>query len=194
MRSLEQLIQIAPPPAAPVETGSPKQWDFAQKQLGTPLPKEYRNYIDHYGTGSFNKHIIPFNPFARNESVNLIEVLDVFHRASRKTQSPGEPIWSAFHPFDLFPATEGVLPWGTTANFSDSFLWQVSGLPETWATITYNLRNGEYEVWKMSFTNFLVKLLLTEIESVVLSDGSISINTSPQFNPDVTGDGKESIQ
>jgi len=186
LRSLVQLIRIAPPPATPVETGSLKQWDLVQKHLGTPLPTDYKNFIDRYGTGSFDKRLIPFNPFAKNESVNLIQVLDVYHQASRKTQPLGDAPWSAFHPFELFPATEGLLPWGTTANFGDSFLWQVNGPPEAWVTITYNLRNGEYEVWKLSFTNFLVKLLLKEIESVVLSDDSIPITRHLQFNPEAT--------
>ncbi len=167
--SLVQLIKIAPPPTIPVETGSLKQWNLIQKRIGTPLPTDYKNFIDRYGTGSFNNFITPYNPFTKNESVNLIQALDAHHLASRQTQSMRNMPWSAVHPFELFPAVEGVLPWGTTARFEETFLWQVNGKPETWATIVYNLRNGEYEVWKFPFTTFLVKLMLKEIESVVLS-------------------------
>jgi hypothetical protein len=168
--SLAQLVLIAPPPTVPVETGSPKQWAVIQNRLGTPLPTDYKKFIDRYGTGSFNNFIIPYNPFAKNESLNIIQALDAHHLASRRTQLLGDMHWSAVHPFELFPAPDGLLPWGTTANFSDVFLWQVSGPPETWVTVFYNLRDGEYEVWKISFTSFLAKLFLREIESVLLSE------------------------
>jgi hypothetical protein len=166
--SLSQLIRIAPPPATPIETGSTKKWRQVERRIGTPLPTDYKNFIDRYGTGCFNNLVIPYNPFAKSETVNLIQALDAHHHANRQTRRMGDPSWSAVYPFDLFPAADGVLPWGTTANFGEIFLWQVSGPPETWVTIAYNLRNGEYEVWKLPFTTFLAKLLMKEIESVVL--------------------------
>jgi hypothetical protein len=168
--SLARLVQIAPPPAAPVETGSPKQWNLIQKRLGIILPTDYKNFIDRYGTGTFNNFIIPYNPFAKNESVNLIQALDVHHHASHRTQRLGDVPWSAVYPYQLFPAPDGLLSWGTTANFGDAFFWQVSGPPETWVTVFYNLRDGEYEVWKDPATAFLAKLFLREIESVLLPE------------------------
>jgi hypothetical protein len=168
--SLAQLIQIVSPPAPPVETGSPKQWNLIQKRLGTPLPTDYKKYIDCYGTGTFNEFILPYNPFAKDDLLNLFQALDTHHQASRRTQIEGDVSWSVVHPYQLFPAPDGLLPWGTTANFEKAFFWQVSGPPETWVTVFYNLRDGEYEVWKLTVTNFLTKLLLMEIESVLLSE------------------------
>jgi hypothetical protein len=176
--SLERLIQIASPPAPPVETGSPKQWNLIQKRLGTPLPTDYKKLIDRYGTGTFNNFIVPYNPFAKDDSLNLFQALDTHHQASRQIQIEGDVSWSVVHPYQLFPAPDGLLPWGTTATFGKTFFWQVSGPPETWVTVFYNLRDGEYEVWKLTITSFLTRLFLREIESVLLPE-----DFSPQLKP-----------
>jgi len=166
--SFSQLVQFVPPPQAPIETGSPKLWEKAQERLGIAFPKDYKDFIDSYGTGTFNNFIIPYNPFAANEYMNLYQVLDAHHHASRKTQRMADSAWSVVTPFQLYPADAGLLPWGTTTSFELSFFWQITDRPDTWVTILYDLRLGEYEVWKMCFTAFLLKLFKAEIESVLL--------------------------
>jgi hypothetical protein len=180
---LPQLILIAPPPQKPIETGSPKAWETVQERLGIPLPDDYKVFIDRYGTGSFNGFIIPYNPFAVNEYFNLFQALDAHHLASRQTQLMADTTWSAVSPFELYPAPDGLLPWGTTTNFGDTFFWQISGPPETWVTIFYNLRTGEYEVWKMTFTSFLTKLLFGEIESVLIHEDLLPKGQQIAFQP-----------
>ncbi|MCJ7703536.1 MAG: hypothetical protein MUO62_18290 [Anaerolineales bacterium] len=168
--SLFRLIQIAPPPKAPLENGSPKKWRIVKEHLGIPLPEDYKAFIDCYGTGTFNNFILVYNPFAAHEDANLFQIIDTHHQAKRHTRLRGDPLWSVVAPFELFPESVGLLPWGTTPDFDISFFWQVSGSPDTWVTIVYNLRVGEYEVWKMPCTSFLSKLFLREIESVLLPD------------------------
>jgi hypothetical protein len=189
--SLEKLIRIASPPTKPTETGSLKQWDHIQKRIGTVLPNDYKGYINRYGTGSFNNLIIPYNPFTQIESINLIQVLDAHHQADCKILRMAGTTWSAVHPFKFFPAIGGVLPWGTTTHFGEIFLWQVSGPPDSWATITYNLHNGEYEVWKFPFATFLVKLFLKEIESVIFPGNFPTKPGNIHFIPGATEDSRK---
>jgi len=166
----ERITQIVASPAEPRETGTSKNWEKIEKRLGLQLPQDYKNVIDAYGTGSFDDFIIVYNPFAENEYLNLFYALDTLHQADHQTQLLGDPVWTAVHPFELYPAPEGLLPWGCTTNLGDTFFWQIKGLPSTWETIFYNLRSGEYEVWKYPMSEFLYRLFIRQIESVLLPD------------------------
>ena len=180
--SLHQLCRIVPPPHPPVETGSPKRWQRAAQRLGTPFPEDYKSFIDTYGTGVFNDFLLPYNPFSTLDEVNIFLVLDTHHQANRLVQAKASRPWSAVKPFELYPSADGLLPWGTTTRMAQSFFWQVSGPPETWPTVLYNLQTGEYEVWKLPFTSFLVKLITAEIESVLLPEGFPPQNAPIYYN------------
>ncbi len=164
------LFDLVAPPREPLETGNPKTWEQAEARLGSALPSDYKAFIDRYGSGSFDDFILVYNLFACNEYHNLFYALDTLHQSSRQTRLKGDPAWSVVHPFDLFPAPEGLLPWGCTTHMEDIFFWQVKGKPETWETIFYHLRTGEYEVWKHPLTVFLYQLFTRKIESVLLAE------------------------
>ncbi len=153
-----------------MRSGTPKSWEKIGIRLGLQLPPDYITLIDRYGTGSFDEFIFVYNPFAENEYLNLFYALDTLHQANEKTQLMGNPDWTAVHPFKLYPDTEGLLPWGCTTHLGETFFWHIKGAPETWETIFYNLRSGEYEVWKFSLTEFLYRLFTRQIESVLLPE------------------------
>lgn len=189
---LDQLIHLAPPPPNPQETGTPKNWGKIEKRLGIQLPPDYKSFIDCYGTGSFDDFIMVYNPFAQNEYLNPFYVLDTLHQADRQAQLMGDPAWTAVHPFELYPAPEGLLPWGGTTpavslggttNLGEFFFWQIKGPPESWETIFYNLRSGEYEVWKHSLTEFLYRLFTRQIESVLLPEDYPTSDAPVEFIP-----------
>ena len=168
---LRSLTQLVTPPISPIETGSPNLWDEVETRLGVPLPGDYKVYIDCYGTGGYNDFLFPYSPFTSNEYLNLFYAIETHHQAIRETlrRTPDRP-WSPVDPFQLYPAEEGLLPWGTTINFGEIFFWQVSGPAGGWLTIFYNLRNGEHEVYKTSFTGVLVGLLSRTLGSVLLPE------------------------
>jgi hypothetical protein len=165
---MDQLLNYISPPAKPKEIGNPKAWEKIETRLGLQLPRDYKAFIDHYGTGSFEGFIIVYSPFAQDEYLNPFYVLDTLHQAEVQTQLMGKSAWTAVHPFELYPAPDGLLPWGCTIDLGDTFFWRVKGAPQTWETIFYNLRSGEYEVWKYALTEFLYRLFTRQIESVLL--------------------------
>ena len=171
--SLTQLLRIAPPPNNPKEIGSPKSWEKLEARLGVSLPTDYKEFIDAYGAGSFDGLITPYNPFAENEEFNLLYVLDTLHQADQQTQLQRGIAWTAVTPFELYPALDGLLPWGHATTFGQTFFWKVSGPPQTWETVFYHLQSGEYEVWKIPIVAFIAGILSREIESVLLSENHI---------------------
>ena len=178
--SLTELTQHIPPPTNPAEIGSSKTWEKFEARIGLCLPADYKSLIDTYGTGCFSGLITLYNPFSRRDEFNLTYVLDTLHQADRQTQSQGDTGWTAVTPFELYPASNGLLPWGQAATFGETFFWKVSDQPRTWETIFYHLHSGEYEVWKIPMVDFIYGILSNEIESVLLSKDSISKN---QFVP-----------
>ena len=181
--SLRKLLDIIPPPEAPEETGSAKAWEKIDQRLGVTLPQDYKNFVDHYGTGAFNNHIMLYNPFASNESLNLFHALETHHKATEMAQLVADSAWTAIHPFELYPAQKGLLPWGTTANYEKNFFWQVNGSSKKWCTVFYDLRKGEYEVWKMPCTKLLAGIFAGDIQSVLLPEDFSSQGKGVVFQP-----------
>ena len=168
--SLAAFLQHLPPPSHPRGTGTPKTWEKVERELGLRLPADYKQLMDHYGTGAFDDFIRVYNPFAETEEENLFFALDTLNQAEEQTRLWGAPDWTVVRPFRLYPAPEGLLPWGRTANFGEVFFWQLTGAPPTWETIFYHLRTGEYEVWKLPMMDFLLRLFTRQITSVLLPE------------------------
>jgi hypothetical protein len=167
---MDPLFNLIAPPSKPFETGTPKTWQEAEAFLGVPLPADYKALIDHYGTGSFGDLITVYSPFTEIEYLNLFYALDTLQQADRQTQKLGDSSWTAVRPFAYYPALKGLLPWGCTSNLSQLFFWQVKGAPAKWETVFYNLRNGEYEVWKYPLSGLLYRLFTRQVQSVLLPE------------------------
>ena len=171
--SLDLLLKATQPPLAPREVGSPDQWAEVEKRIGVRLPRDYKEFIGVFGVGGFNNFIYPFNPFTEHAHLNLINALTEAHETERvkRLNSKDDPT-SIVHPFNLFPATDGLLPCGTTSNFGDYFFWQVKSNPEEWKIVFYNLRDGEYELFPTNFIGFITGVLTRNIVSDLISDSS----------------------
>jgi hypothetical protein len=69
---LEHLIRLVSPPSSPADTGQPDQWDDVERALGMPLPSDYKQFINAFGTGEFNDLFWIYNPFSSIEPMNLL--------------------------------------------------------------------------------------------------------------------------
>ena len=169
--SISLLLKVVSPPLNPRETGNPEQWLEVEKRVGVPLPPDYKEFIGLFGTGGFNDFIYPFNPFTGRTHLNLINGLAEQHEAERvKRLNFRDDPTSIVHPFELFPAADGLLPCGTTTNFGDYFFWQVKGNPDEWKVVLYNLRDGDYEMFATNFTGFISGVLTGDIVTSILPD------------------------
>ena len=62
-RGIKELLKLVPPPDHPVETAAASDWSRIEKEFGAKLPKDYKQFIDQYGTGEFANFFCIFNPF-----------------------------------------------------------------------------------------------------------------------------------
>jgi hypothetical protein len=148
--SIENLMRVLTPPAAPVENRG--DWTAVEAALGTPLPSDYKLFIETYGSGRIDDGFLRiFNPFSRVAQHNLmksaqeeLEFLTTLFGSGRSAYPP-------------FPKRNGLLPCGDTEN-ADHLNWLTNGPPDDW-TIVVRGRGRDWVQYAMSLTDTLAAIL-----------------------------------
>lgn len=153
--SIELLENQLPVPSNPLESDDAIKWQTFQNSIGLELPQDYKDFIQRYGTGCIDSFVWIFNPFSRNEHLNLkdqmTEILDTLRML--KYDQPA---------FPLFPERGGLLPCGATDN-GDTIFWITSGEPAHWRIAVHESRGPQWENYAFSLTDFLAKILSKDI-------------------------------
>lgn len=159
--TIEQLRQVVPPPASPIEVPSDDLWDRVRRTFGD-LPPDYRDFLRAYGTGCLCEFIWIFNPATPNRHLNLpaqsVELSEVFRTINASGLEPHIPI---------FPEPHGVLPFGTTDD-GDFLVWETGGRTADWPVSIMPAREPRI-AFSVGMTAFLVGVL----------DGSIDCDALP---------------
>ena len=66
-------------------------------------------------------------------------------------------------PFNIYPESNGIFPWGRTDNGDDLF-WITEGKSDNWQIFVLSARDGEYSVLDLTVSEFLYKWMTNEIE------------------------------
>jgi hypothetical protein len=71
--TIEKLIKLVPPPAHPFNVPTDADWAAAEKELGTPLPEDYKDLVNTYGEGCFSDlYICLFSPRHSLDNLHLL--------------------------------------------------------------------------------------------------------------------------
>jgi hypothetical protein len=179
--SLQDLAQVMSPPSAPVETGSPDEWPSIEQTIGTPLPADYKHYINTYGTGSIGRFLWPYNPFSRDEYLNLIPRNEADLDALRQLK---ERFGEEEVPYPIYPEPGGLLSWAISNN-GDVLYWLTQGDPDAWHVVVNEARGPWYERFEQCATSFLTNLISGELESGIL--GRDNLQGKSTFQPSNDG-------
>jgi hypothetical protein len=182
--TVDNLIDLAPPPEWRIDAGSPEAWDDVEKTLGTALPDDYKLITNVYGSGNFNDFFYLFNPFdSIAESGHLVNqalrrdcyglsLLDFYNEI--RSIDPG------LCPFPTFPETRGLLPLGGDTNGGYAF-WLMEGTPHDWPLILYPDFSG-IERHDLPLVDFLVLWLSGALPDCFGGVGKRFVNrTDPVF-------------
>ena len=183
--TFDRLLELAPPPPAPVDTGSPDRWGEIERALGTDLPGDYKRFINTYGSGEFCDLLWLLNPFSTAEGMNLLHQVGPISDVYREGRDEPFPEWC---PYPLFPEPGGLLPLGGDTN-GDNVFWITTGPPAEWPLILYNWRGGYIsERHDMPLAEFLVGWLSGAIPGCFFGVGIDSpiIKRDPVFCPSGT--------
>lgn len=153
--SIEQLKGLVPAPPDPKYTGDEDKWKQAESKLKIALPKDYKAFVDTYGSGELANFIYVFTPFTKSEHMNLVQRVasdgDVFREL--KENEGDEEV-----PFQIYPESPGLLSWGSDGNGNFLF-WLTEGEPDRWPVIVAAGRDSEFERFDIPMTEFLFKAL-----------------------------------
>lgn len=160
--TIDALAALIPPPSEPIAAGN-TDWPAVEDALGQPLPTEYKQIVDLYGTGSFGGLITLFTPNASRPHLNLIARLEGEPVAILHAEDPDG------YPFPPFPEPGGLLAFGTSDNW-EMLYWRIGGPPDTWPIIFYEQRGPDYERLELSMSDALVAILSGTAGRSVLPD------------------------
>jgi hypothetical protein len=174
---LEQLRQLLPPPADPVEPGRPDSWAEVEGALGTELPGDFKAFTELYGSGKVDDFLYLFNPFTAGQDGNLLVEKNRVLEGYRQTRAR----FPERLPLPPFPEPGGVLPLGRTDN-GDELYWVTQGDPDRWPVALLESRAARQEVYPMPVTGFLAALAANQLTSRILP-GVVIGRPSHQFTP-----------
>ena len=159
---IDELFGLLPRPVQPKEQGTAPEWGTVTSKLGGPLPTDYMQFVDHYGSGTINGFLTVLNPFSANPHVNLLNQVFVQLSALRELRTS----YPEDFPFPLFFEPGGLLPWAVS-NEGDVFCWSTVGVSGLWEVVTVPGSDSP-EQFKMSMSQFLARGLTGQLKTSAL--------------------------
>ncbi len=150
----EQLTNLMPPPR---NGDIPKiDWDAVVRDVGRPLPDDYRWFCDTYGIGTINRFAWIFHPYVRRPKKTLKELIDGVRQALQEfiDLDTGEnPAVDA-----KFRNVSTLLPCGGTDN-GHHFVWVMDGNPNEWTIGVFDNKGYAFDSHEKGVVRFLLSLL-----------------------------------
>jgi hypothetical protein len=168
--SLERLKSIVLPPVTPKWNGCPELWLEVEKQLGTSLPSDYKEFIENYGAGGFYNFLGIKSPFTPK--------YDLISRNKKSKEY--------FHSQDIFPVFPdpgGLLYCGGDEN-GDYLFWLTKGIPDEWPVVYATDDFLEWQIYKLSITDFLCYWLTGKADPNFIRELNVLERNVPIFEPD----------
>lgn len=151
---IERLSELLVPPSEPILRPTAEDWAVVEGRI-TPLPSDYRAFLDIYGLGSIDGFLSVLSPSAPEPLYSLASQLETqatVHGALR-SQVGHDVI-----PYQMFPEFGGLIPWGTTTN-GDVCYWVTSDSnPDRWAVFIED-SEVEWEQYPGTMSTFVQEVL-----------------------------------
>jgi hypothetical protein len=173
--TIDTLLKALPPPAAPVEAFR-GPWAAVEAEIGTTLPRDYKDFVRVYGSGQFLDFFSISVPWSWYRDSRLAAEIPVV----RDNFANDEDL-----PYPLWPEAGGLLPSGRS-DFGDLFFWLTRGAPEAWPIVFWDRGMGGFEVFDCDLTDFLAGVLTGRIQPKQFPSDALSCDLL--FDP--TEDGR----
>ncbi|MBC7818242.1 MAG: hypothetical protein IAG10_15255 [Planctomycetaceae bacterium] len=174
--AIEHLLNLVSPPESPVGLGSAALWNELESQTGLCFPKDYMDYIDHYGSGGWCDELGIESPFF--DSHALLQQHEQHREHYLRMQSAS---CLTRMPFPLFPEHNGLLLLGGDCD-ANSLYWYCCGPADVWPLILYDREFWHFEKFEMPLTDWLVLWLTGILRSELFIPVSMCA-AGPIFRP-----------
>lgn len=184
--SLQRLVSLVPPPKAPVAPGSVDAWPQVEKEIGAPLPQDFKDYISVYGAGQWADFFGIMNPFYKWKHPEASKSWRQWMESRLGSLGEQRREWPEnTAPFLPHPALEGVLAFGYNDN-GGTLCWHMRGDPDAWPIVCLDGKLSEiYDCFTMPLTAFLAALVAEEIQPRTFAPDLFPI-PQPAFRPYTT--------
>jgi hypothetical protein len=154
----KRLTSLLPVPESP--RGLDTDWESIEHELGIVLPSDYKQFINHFGTGLIQGSSLDYGCLSvwnYREASNNFSLLDDVSSVISEYHDAREKGYSLIYPF--YPEKGGLLPFASTQN-GDYFNWRMVGISEKWDVVFYDSSRVEMVLFKgKRFMPVLVGLL-----------------------------------
>lgn len=125
-------------------------WQIIEGEIGTMLPNDYKNVVQHFGPGVFDDLVRLHPPGIAAAGWELRhaarQILDLL-------REPPAPV-----PYPIFPEAGGVFPWGSSVD-GDCFYWVTEGRPDEWTVAVEDGPGLEWRHLDMGVSEFIYSYL-----------------------------------
>jgi hypothetical protein len=162
--SLQQLIELVPPPANPVAPGASEEWVRVENEIGSRLPQDFKDYTKVYGAGQWLDFLGVMDPFYEwkhpqaHRSWREWIISRIGHLNELEEQA--KPYYA---PFKAYPVPNGLLAFGYDDN-GGTLCWETAGNPNQWPIVCLDGKTSdEYNLFTLSLSAFLAGMVNKEI-------------------------------
>ncbi|WP_103534297.1 SMI1/KNR4 family protein [Streptomyces sp. SM11] len=152
-------------------------WDRMERQIGTRLPADYKEYVYWFGPGCFDYYLYICVPGVENSNTELAA-----HLATQRAHERRRAQIDRSAPLSpLFPEPDGWLPWGYTTA-SDVLYWKTSAKdPDDWTIIGRPGDSDNFAPFDGGFTDFLHAFVWDTVEMpfIAETDSEVPIAFEP---------------
>ena len=170
---LNEFRTFFPQPSEPIENKG--SWRQVEDELGTPLPSDYKQFIDEYGRGILLNLFWVFTPFPSSPTGGVLTAIDEIFAGYRIVSDTHSDIC----PYKLFPHDGGLLPFAQSDN-GDELHWLTKGQPDDWHVVMSNLSAMAFHEYEgCSFSKFMCEIASGRLKSPLIPERFVS--ASPRF-------------
>ncbi|WP_225102777.1 hypothetical protein [Streptomyces sp. CoH27] len=149
MAGLDDLVELFGPP--PARESSPGDWAEVEDYVGSALPRDFKAFLDAYGTGVICGELVVFHPQGSSPLLaRMRKIHESFGQSWRRDSDE--------YPFRFHPDPGGLVSWGYDYSGDEHFFWPCAPKPDRWKVVT-NVNGASPEVFDGSFTDFVLSFV-----------------------------------
>jgi hypothetical protein len=165
--SVKGIAKLIPPPRSP--RGLDQSWNAVERELGLALPRDYKEFIDLYGSGQLSssegwaviwnfRDASLFGKHLREALCGEESIIQSYKRLATETDYPC--------PHPTYPEPGGLLPFASV-NDVQNLNWLTIGAPDCWDVVYFHFDGLEFtRLQGDSFGRCLLKMLRQEYKGL----------------------------
>ncbi|MFK0106643.1 hypothetical protein [Streptomyces sp. NPDC091217] len=162
-------------------------WQLIESDIGTALPRDYKELAGYFGPGEFFPYVTLLVPGVASPALELRRSLQRWQRFDAED-------WGGdtFTPVPHFPHPGGLIPWGNSSH-GEVFYWRTVGKPDDWPVLVCTATRRDFYEYQGGVVDFIHDLLADRLDIPFLPSLA-QLNEEAELNPDVDIDEIEDVR